>query len=244
MYDSSRYSSSDDGNTNVQNQNNNNVLSNIPILETIYIDKNCIKSNIGISHKNSTDSIQSDNYQSGTFRKGYSFSNTQNNFPLNQTEILSQSNFKNKEANATTNMYIGNINITINNHNNNYSSNNNNNRDNDNDNGTFISIGGQIDYQNNNLNLNENNNYNNSNYNNFNNNNNNYNNSNYNNFNNNNNNYNNSNYNNFNNNNKIESSNNQKYMYSFYGEPMNEIAARNFNWNNSKYKSNSSLYSP
>ena len=219
MFDSSRFTSS-----NVQNQNINNVLSNIPMQKSIYIDnaefnksnssKNCIKSNIGISHKNSTNSIQSDNYKSGTFRKGYSFSNTQNNYPLNQSEILSQSNFKNEEANATTNMYIGNINITINNHNNNYSSNNNNNRDNDNDNGTFISIGGQIDYQNNNLNLNENNNYNNSNYNNF------------------------------NNNNKIESSNNQKYMYSFYGEPMNEIAARNFNWNNSKYKSNSSLYSP
>ena len=233
MFDSSRYSSSNNSKINVQNQNINNMLSNIPIQNSIYIDNAANKSNssknIGICHKNSTNRIQSDNYQSGTFRKGYSFSNTQNNYPLNQSEILSQSNFKNEEANATTNMYIGNINITINNHNNNYSSNNNNNRDNDNDNGTFISIGGQIDYQNNNLNLNENNNYNNSNYNNFN---------------NNNNNYNNSNYNNFNNNNKIESSNNQKYMYSFYGEPMNEIAARNFNWNNSKYKSNSSLYSP
>ena len=211
MHDSSRFSSSNNSNTNVQNQNINNELSNIPMQKSIYYDN---AEFIGISHKNSTDSIQSDNYQSGTFRKGYSFSNTQNNFPLNQTEILSQSNFKNKEANATTNMYIGNINITINNHSGDYSSNNNNNRDDDNDNGTFISIGGQIDYQKNNLNLNENNNYNNSNYNNF------------------------------NNNNKIESSNNQKYMYSFYGEPMNEIAARNFNWNNSKYKSNSSLYSP
>ena len=199
MHDSSRFSSSNNSNTNVQNQNINNELSNIPMQKSIYFDN---AEFIGISHKNSTDSIQSDNYQSGTFRKGYSFSNTQNNYPLNQSEILSQSNFKNEEANATTNMYIGNINITINNHSGDYSSNNNNNRDDDNDNGTFISIGGQID------------------------------------------NYNNSNYNNFNNNNKIESSNNQKYMYSFYGEPMNEIAARNFNWNNSKYKSNSSLYSP